>query len=791
MYIKPLPHFVRNAASCSLALAMALVSGGTAAAQAAGDAKHTFVIGEKDLLLDGKVLQIRCGELHFARVPKEYWKHRLQLCKAMGLNAVCAYLFWNLHEFEKGKYNWEGQADAAEFCRLAQEEGLWVILRPGPYACAEWDGGGLPWWLLKKPDMALRSRDPDFMAASRSWLAEVGRVLGPMQVTKGGPILMAQVENEYGFYGKDAEYMGMMRQATIDAGFDIPLFACNPTGNLWNGKRDDLFNVVNFGSDPQNGFKKLREVQPKGPLMCGEFYPGWFDTWGAPHHLGNTDRYLADLEFMLKEGASFSIYMAHGGTSFGMWAGADRPFKPDTSSYDYDAPISEAGWIGEKFDRTRKLMSRFLLPGETLPEPPAPMPAMEIPGFTLSETSAVLENLPAAIKDSAPRSMEAYDQGHGCSVYRVTLPPGPAATLQVGQVHDFGWVFLDGKEIGLMDRRSRRFQVRLPERTAPAQLDILVEAMGHVNFGNEIHDRKGIQGKVQLVEGTKQTDLSGEWSIYPLKLDEPLLSSLKWKSDPAGSPGPKFWRGTFNVTRKADTFLDLRTWGKGVLWVNGHCLARFWNIGPTQTAYLPGAWLKEGRNEVVVLDLLGPTKPVLAGLAKPILDELHGELDFARKGLKKGELVIKEHKPDLTAAFAPGAEVQEVKFAKPLTGSQFVLEALNAHDGKPFAAIAELDLLDPAGNSISHSSWTIAYVDSEELVGEDGSASNAINGQTADFWHTEWKTSKANYPHSLVIDLGAKTAIGGFRYTPRTGNNPGRIKDYRVHVGEGFVKEPK
>ena len=257
----------------SLVLGAALFATGVSPLLAQAAPKHTFEIGEQELLLDGKRMQIRCGELHFARVPKEYWRHRLQLCKAMGLNTVCAYLFWNLHEFEKGKYDWEGQADAAEFCRLAQDEGLWVLLRPGPYACAEWDGGGLPWWLLKKPDIALRSQDPDFMAASQAWLKEVGRVLGPLQVTKGGPILMAQVENEYGFYGKDAEYMGKMRQAMIDGGFDIPLFACNPTGNLANGRRDDLFNVVNFGSDPATGFKKLREIQPKGPLMCGEFYP--------------------------------------------------------------------------------------------------------------------------------------------------------------------------------------------------------------------------------------------------------------------------------------------------------------------------------------------------------------------------------------------------------------------------------------------------------------------------------------------------------------------------------------
>ena len=791
LYFKVRPIPMKTSTILALATSLASLLPLKGYAQEASKPAHTFEIGEETLLLDGKTFQIRCGELHFARVPKEYWRHRLQLCKAMGLNAVCAYLFWNLHEFEKGKYVWEGQADAAEFCRFAQEEGLWVILRPGPYACAEWDGGGLPWWLLKKQDIALRSRDPDFMAASKAWLAEVGRVLGPQQVTKGGPILMAQVENEYGFYGKDAAYMGEMRQAMIDAGFDIPLFACNPTGNLANGKRDDLFNVVNFGSDPATGFKKLREIQPKGPLMCGEFYPGWFDTWGAPHHFGKTDAYLADLEYMLKAGASFSIYMAHGGTSFGMWAGADRPFKPDTSSYDYDAPISEAGWIGEKFERTRELMSRYLLPGETIPEPPAPKPSIAVPAFRLEESAPLFGSLPAAVADKAPRHMEAYDQGHGSILYRTTLQAGPAATLRIEQLHDFGWVFVDGEEIGVMDRRSRRFQVQLPERKKAVQLDILVEAMGHVNFGTEIHDRKGIHGAVQLLDGDGAKDLTGSWQVFPLKMDAPMLASLKWGKADGSQAGPKFWRGSFSTDHPADTFLDLRNWGKGIVWVNGHCLARYWNIGPTQTAYLPGAWLKEGKNEVVILDLLGPSEPVVSGLEKPILDQLRPELDFARKGTKKGELVLPGHEPDFSGSFASGAEVQEVKFEKPLEGSQFVLEALNAHDGKAFAAIAELDLLDPSGHSISHAKWTIAYVDSEELVGEDGSASNAINGQTADFWHSEWKNAQPGYPHRLVIDLGEVAKVGGLRYTPRAGNNPGRIKDYKVYVGSGFVKPAK
>jgi beta-galactosidase len=447
-----------------------------------------------------------------------------------------------------------------------------------------------------------------------------------MQITSGGPILMAQVENEYGSFGSDAEYMGKLRQALVDGGFNIPMFACNPPYDIHKGFRKDLFQVANFGSDPEKGFKTLREFQSTGPLMCGEFYPGWFDTWGASHHLGNTPRYLADLEYMLNHGASFSIYMVHGGTTFGMWSGADRPFKPDTSSYDYDAPISEAGWCGEKFRVTRELMSKYLMPGEKLPDPPAANPVMSVPEFTLNETAGIFENLPAAVSDASPRNMEAYDQEHGCILYRTTLSAGSAATLRADSVRDFAWVFLDGKQIGVMDRRWTNNEVRLPERSGEARLDMLVEAMGHLNYGRPMEDRKGLRTPVQLVCGDTNLTFSGSWQVYPLRLDKPMLRSLKWRKEAAN--GPAFWRGTFGLDKAADTFLDLRSWGKGVIWVNGHCLGRYWNIGPTQTAYLPGPWLHKGRNEVVILDLLGPTKPVMAGVEKPVLDQLRPELDF-------------------------------------------------------------------------------------------------------------------------------------------------------------------
>jgi len=564
-------------------------------------AKHTFVIGTNDFLLDGRRFQIRCGEIHAPRVPREYWRHRLQTCKAMGLNAVCAYLFWNLHEPRPGEFNWTGQADAAEFCRIAQAEGLWVILRPGPYACAEWEMGGIPWWLLKQDGLKLRTRDPRYIGAAKSYLKEVARVLGPLQITRGGPILMAQVENEYGFFGKDAGYMGELRQVFIDCGFDVPLFACNPKDHLRDGWRADLFPVVNFGSDPAGAFEALRQILPQGPLMCGEFYPGWFDTWGQPHHLGDTEKYLRDLKYMLDAGASFSIYMAHGGTTFGLWAGCDRPFKPDTSSYDYDAPISEAGWPTDKFFKSRELFANYLLPGETIPAPPSRNPVIS---FDLA------------------KAMEAYDQGFGCILYRTKIPTGEATTLEAAAIHDFGYVYVAGKRIGVLDRRSANAKLPLPERKAEAQLDILVEPMGRINFGPEMLDPKGVIAPVRLGGET----IKG-WEIYRLPLDDKMLAGLRFNS---GKPdGPAFWRATVNIQQPGDTFLDLRGWSKGVAWVNGRCLGRFWNIGPTQTAYAPGCWLHAGKNEIVILDLLGPDNPAIAGLDKPILDQLRPELDFA------------------------------------------------------------------------------------------------------------------------------------------------------------------
>ena len=753
---------------------------------------HTFSIGQGDFLLDGKPYVIRCGEIHFPRVPREYWEHRLKMAHAMGLNAVCVYLFWNYHEWEEGKFDWEGQKDAAEFCRMAQKEGLWVILRPGPYSCAEWEMGGLPWWLLKRDGIQLRTSDPKFMEPATRYLKEVGRVLAPLQVTHGGPILMVQVENEYGSYGKDAAYMGQLRQTMVDAGFNVPLFVCNPPSDIGNGYRPDLFQVVNFGSGPEKAFEKLKTFQKTGPLMNGEFYPGWFDAWGRAHHQGDTAQYLADLKYMLDHRNSFSIYMAHGGTSFGLWSGADRPFQPDTSSYDYDAPISEAGWATEKFTKTRKLFAKYLQPGETIPEPPAPNPVIAVPPFPLERFRYLADTQGKTFNDVQPRTMEAYDQSRGCIWYTATLPAGPAGTLSVREVHDYGWVKVGSQETGVLDRRSKHYSVVVPARTEDQALSIIVEAVGRVNFGKEVADKKGLFAPVLFTpsDGSSPAEVKN-WTVVSIPLEEANIAKLSLRkavipSKEVLQPEKGFWRGHFDLAKTGDTFLDVRSWGKGVVWVNGHCLGRFWNIGPTQTMYLPGAWLKAGNNEVIALDLEEPHDPTMSGLTQPVLNELHPELDFSSHVRATGTFTTAGVAPTAQGSFTQEVQRQTAKFAEPIKGRYLCLESLNTFDNRGVSAVAELDAFGPNGQDLSKSTWKILWATSEELAAEDGSAEHAIDGQSATHWHTAYSQGTSPFPHRLVIDLGEEATLGGIRYLPRAGETgkPARIRDYRVYLSD-------
>lgn len=745
--------------------------------------QNTFTIGNESFLLNGKAHVIRCGEMHFARIPKEYWRHRLQMAKAMGLNTVCAYLFWNFQESQPGNFNWSGQADVAEFCRLAQQEGLQVVLRPGPYACAEWEMGGQPWWLLKKKDIKLRTQDAYYMERCRIYLMEVGRILAPLQITNGGPIIMVQVENEYGSYGNDKEYIGKLRDYLVAAGFNVPLFTCDGPSQLKADVRDDIFSVVNFGSNPEASFKALREIRKSGPLMCGEYYPGWFDSWGTRHHTGATPHVVNEIKYMLDHKASFSIYMAHGGTTFGQWSGANcPPYLPQTSSYDYDAPISEAGWDTPKFYELRKLFVNYLEEGETIPDVPARNKVISIPSFTTTEVAPIFNNLPDYIGDERPKNMEDYSQGFGAILYRTKLNAGAASVLNITEVHDFALVFLNGKKIATLDRRKNENSCQLPPTKKGDMLDILVDAMGRVNYGGYMHDRKGITQKVERMFSNGKNEEVISWKVYPINLNNDAVPQyLKFKKGNVSSK-PAYYKATFNLNETGDTFLDVSTWGKGLVWVNGHCLGRYWNIGPTQTMYLPAPWLKRGINEVVILDYTGPTKNILKGNVLPILDRVT-EKTKIKQHRKEGQTIdLTGYKPIYKGSFASGIEWQTVQFGA-AKGRYFCIEALNSQkENDPFTTIAELYLLDANGKEIPRNKWKIVYADSEEINGDDGKADNIFDLQSTSFWHTQWQDASPKHPHILVIDIGATHTITAIKYLPRQESPNGRIKDFRLYL---------
>ena len=722
-------------------------------------AAHTFEIGESDFLLDSKPLKIHCGEIHYARIPRAYWEHRLKMLKAMGCNAVGCYMFWNFHERKRGEYNWEARADAAEFCRMAQREGLWVVLRPGPYACAEWEGGGAPWWLLDEP-ISMRSSDSRWLEPAKKWIAEVGRVLAPLQVTKGGPILMVQVENEYGLHGSDVEYIRALREATIAAGFEVPLYACNPPRVVKNGFLPELFQAANFGADPENRFALIREVQPKGPMMCSEYYPAWFDTWGARHNPPKSDReFFGPIDWMLDHGASFSLYMAHGGTSFGGWTGCRNPFVPNVTSYDYAAPIDEQGRANPSFFKLRERLAKHLNPGETLGEIPDAVPVKAYGEVALKRVAEIDELVEREVKIERPQYMETLGQGFGLVSYETVIGPEVAGALMVDAIHDFGYVTVDGKPVGILDRRHRGVRPEIKPATdgKPRTLKILVEAMGRINSSQGMEDRKGLNGRVTL--GGKE--LTG-WTAKMIPIDP----------DRGGKGN---YRGEFEISETADTFVDMRGFDKGYLFVNDHNLGRYWKIGPQQTLYLPGCWLKQGKNEIRVLELCGASESAKVALVeKPILDELHPEADFNR--------VQREHRKlpggteIATGTFPDTDEAQVVKFARPVRGEAFTLQVLSSYDQKNLAAIAEFDFLDRDGNPLTSLDLNITGVDSEEEVTTDGTAENAIDGQV----ETYWLTSSRKLPHWIEFKTSAPVEIHGFRYTPKQNCSLGRIREWKL-----------
>ncbi len=755
----------------------------------AAETKHTFAIGDDAFLLDGKPFQIRCGELHAPRVPVEYWSHRLKMFKAMGLNAVCAYMFWNMHEPFPGQFNFEGEADVAAFCRAAQKEGLWVLLRPGPYACAEWEFGGLPWWLLKEKNIKLRSTDPKFLIPAKRYLREVTRRLKHLQVTEGGPILMVQVENEYGFWGKEKAYLPELRKVMQEEGFKVPLFACNPAGCLKNGADPELFAVANFGANPKGEFKRLRAFQPKGPLMCGEFYPAWFDSWGSRHHKKPPAKMMKTLQEMCEMKASFSIYMAHGGTTFGFWSGCNAPFQPQTSSYDYDAPVSEAGWVTEKFNLVRELFSKHLNPGEKLGEIPAANPVIEFSMKAVASSASIFDNLPPPVVSERPKTMEQLDCPYGVVLYRSKIPAGVFGTLN-GRIRDMAVVRIDGKPAGYLDCRKASRGIKIVPSDKERTVDILVEPMGRYNFGTIMHQaHKGIVGSVKVGD----VEILN-WQQYRLALDNAMLSKIKWGPAKDISTSSAISDGTFRrfevkIDKPGDTFLNVLGLKKGAAWVNGHNLGRYWGIGPTQTMYVPGCWLKPGINEFIIWESAGSNwkdRP-FSSMKTPMLDTIDRDMDFSK--VVREPKTVKLDKPVKVGQFTKGKDPQDIMFDKPVKGRYFAIKATSTWDGgNSNTSIAELDLLDKDGKPISKARWGIAAVDSEEVNADDNCAENAIDGQIVAFWHSAWSSNRTPLPHYLALDLGESIDVYGIRYVARQDMEKGRIKGYELFVSDDLVK---
>lgn len=766
-------------------------------AEAKSPVIHTFEAGKGTFLLDQKPFTIKAAELHYARIPRPYWEHRIKMCKSMGMNAVCIYIFWNAHEPQEGQYDFTGNNDVAEFVRLCQKQGMWVIVRPGPYVCAEWEMGGLPWWLLKKKDIRLREQDPFFMERLRVFEKKVGEQIGDLTIEKGGPIIMVQVENEYGSYGEDKPYISEVRDIIRESGFDkVELFQCDWSSNFTKNGLDDLTWTMNFGTGANidNEFRKLKQLRPESPLMCSEFWSGWFDKWGGRHETRGAQAMVDGMRDMLDRNISFSLYMTHGGTNWGHWAGANSPgFAPDVTSYDYDAPINEAGQTTPKYFELREMMANYN-DGKKLPAVPKEYPVISIPKVQFTEVAPLYDNLPAPSVTSSdtPRTFEEMDMGWGCMMYRTTIQQNIASesVLKITEAHDYAQVFLNGKYIGKIDRINRESTLIMPAMKEGDKLDIYVEALGRINFGRAIKDFKGITDKVELSYSLRNNskvnvELQG-WDIICLPDDYKTQTEMKYVPVTEANKGVRGnYRTTFNLNKVGDTFINMETFGKGQVYVNGHAIGRFWQIGPQQTLYMPGCWLKKGVNEIIVTDVVGPKEAAVEGLEKPIIDKLNlaGPQTHRLEGQK---LDLSGETPVMQGQLKKGNGWQEVKFDKPVSGRYFCIEALNSHWDREYCCIAELYLLDANGKRLSREPWSIAYADDEDVSSGNKNGDKIFDLQESTYWSTN---QGVQFPHHIIVDLNQDQTISGFQILPRMESDaPESIKDYKIYVKSSAFK---
>jgi beta-galactosidase len=580
---------------------------------------HTLALRDGKFNIDGQPIELICGEMHPARIPCEFWEDRIQKAKAMGLNAISLYFFWNQLEPTEGHFDFTGDNDVRRCVQLCQKYGLWVMLRPGPYVCAETEFGGYPAWLLKHHDIRVRTDDPQFMNYCRLYMKALHDQLGDLQVTHGGPILMIQIENELSSINK---YLADLKQMFVDVGFDTQLYTCDHSGGVWNTIQGlpNILRGVNGLPNEMKFEQSTRVSQAQGyPVYSPEVYTAWFSVWGGPLNDGRTvsiARQLQDTQWLLTRHLSFCFYLFDGGTNFGFSNGA-KGYQPVQTTYDYSAPVDELGRVTPKYRALRDLLTKTF--NLNLPPIPPDPKVIQIPPFELHESQRLIDLMskPTASAEDV-LSMEDLDQSYGLIDYHKQMPAGIKGKLNLRNARDYAIIMLDGKVVGrtCQGMAHANFDVEL-NHPDPCNLDILVYNLGRNSVGIiQAISRKGMTADPTL-DGVP---LKG-WDMYSLPMDDvtAIPDSMPAASD--ADPTPAIYSGTFTLSETGETYLDMRNWHFGAAWVNGHNLGRFWDIGAARCLYLPSVWQKVGENKIVVMELGDPpAKPEIQGVTNLVIE---------------------------------------------------------------------------------------------------------------------------------------------------------------------------
>ncbi len=586
-------------------------------------------IKSKKFYMDSKPFDIYSGAMHYFRTVPEYWEDRLTKLKAAGFNTVETYVCWNLHEKKPGEFDFSGILDIEKYLEIAQKVGLYAIVRPGPYICAEWDFGGLPAWLLKDKNMQIRCMYPDYLKCVERFYKELLPRLVPHLESHGGNIIAMQVENEYGSYGNDKDYLRYVEKLTRDCGIDCLLFTSDENTNnmISGGSLPDIYKVLNFGSRSRTAFNVLKGFENDGPNMCGEFWCGWFDHWRDKHHTRNSLEIVNEIKGFIDNGASFNIYMFHGGTNFGFTAGANHNqghgYEPTVTSYDYCAMLTEWGDYTPAYHAVRKLLCEKQ--GIEPPELPESPKLQSIGKVELTETASLFENLDNIGEKHhvpVPEEMEYFGQNFGLIYYETTLKGNyNASPMYVKNVHDFAEVYFDGEKKTSIDRtlysvedkttlkdvifkkkKGESSPFLMPALSGERKIGVLVDTMGRVNYGVNMLDRKGISDIYLGIQRLMNYD------VWTLPLDN--LDKLKYSSS-VKKDEPVFLKGSFKTDSKADCFIHLDGFNRGCVYINGFNLGRFWKVGPQKSLYIPGTLLKD-ENEIIVFNIGGYSKPTVS-----------------------------------------------------------------------------------------------------------------------------------------------------------------------------------